>query len=56
MLGFKVLLVILVAAPTIAIAAVLFYKARSYSKKLNRDDKIRELASNGKQYRGYIDE
>ena len=56
MIAFKVLLVLLVAAPAIGIAAVLFFKARSYSRKLNREDRVRELAGSREQYRGYIDE
>lgn len=56
MIVFKVLLVLLVAAPIIAIATILFSKARGFAGKLNREDRVRELAGGEKQYRGYIDE
>lgn len=43
MIIFKILLVILLAAPVIGLAAFLFVKARNYSVNLNRNEKYTNM-------------
>ncbi|MBQ0017658.1 MAG: hypothetical protein KBS63_00400 [Clostridiales bacterium] len=53
MIIFKILLIILIAAPFIAILCALFYKAREYSVKLNREDRAMERERRRRRTGGY---
>ena len=53
MILFKLLLIILISAPVIAIAAVLFIQARKYVMKKNRQDKYKQYFDEKNNRRNY---